>query len=221
MKTFDIMPTPIGREIYHDNDSLKKHTISLIKKERLEWKEKGDDNLFHIESDRSQGVSFLYKEGLLDFKNWVEEQCTLFVKDVLEYELLDKMIVTDSWINLCNANGTQHDHYHCNAFISGTYYINYEKEHAPLYFSNPAVSETVNKIYRPEISLRRANKNNKYTGDPLIKPEEGELLLWPSSLSHGHMGNQKNDRVSISINFMPSVVADGLYGFKVTPLRAK
>ena len=220
MKTLDIMPIPIGREIYPDNDSLKKDVLFLIKKERLEWQEKGDPNLFHIEKDRENGVSFLYKEGLLDFKNWAEEQCSLFVKDVLEYRLVDKMIVTDSWINLCNAKGTQHEHYHCNAFISGTYYLNYEKDHAPLYFSNPAVSETVNKINRPEISLKRENKNNKYTGDPLIKPEEGELLLWPSSLSHGHTGNQKNNRVSISINFMPSVVADRFYGFKVVPLNS-
>ena len=218
MKSFDIIPTAIGREIYPDHDKLKKDVLSLAKKERMEWAEK-EPNLFHIVEDRENGVSLLYKEGLLDFKNWVEEQCTLFVKDVLEFRLLDKMIVTDSWINLCNTNGSQYRHNHSNAFISGTYYLNFEKGHAPLRIVNPT-------IYAPStimqsITLQRENENNKYTGDPILQPEEGELLLWQSHLPHWHSGNEKNDRVSISINFMPSVVADGVYGFKVTPLRAK
>ena len=217
MKSFDIIPTAIGREIYPDNDKLKKDVFSLAKKERMEWAEKRP-NLFHIAKDRENGVSFLYKEGLLDFKNWVEEQCTLFVKDVLEFRLLDKMIVTDSWLNLCNIKGSQNRHNHSNAFISGTYYLNFEKGHAPLRIVNPT---TRSPSIMQSITLQRENENNKYTGDPILQPEEGELLLWQSHLTHGHSGNQKNDRVSISINFMPSVVTDRFYGFRVTPLRAK
>ena len=220
MKSFDILPTAIGREIYHDHDKLKKDVLSLAKKEGMEWTEK-QPNLFHIKEDRENGVSFLYKEGLSDFKNWIEEQCTLFVKDVLEFRLLDRMIVTDSWLNLCNTNGAQDRHYHSNSFISGTYYLNFEKGHSPLRIVNPTISASVPSIWMQSLTLQRENKNNKYTGDPILQPQEGELLLWQSQLAHWHSGNKKNDRVSISINFMPSVVSDSLYGFRVTPLRAK
>ena len=50
----------------------------------------------------------------------------------------------------------------------------------------------------------------------LMYPEEGELMLWQSNLTHGYSDNQKDGRISISMNFMPSLIVDDKYSYRVS-----
>jgi len=42
-------------------------------------------------------------------------------------------------------------------------------------------------------------------------------MLWPSNLTHGYADNKKDGRISISMNFMPSLIVDDKYSYRVTP----
>lgn len=214
MKVLDVFPTPIYREIYNDNKTLKDTVVRMIEGATV-TKNTISENLYHF--DNARGDSFLYREEFLSLKEWLEEQCSKFVKDIMGYELPEKMIVTDSWLNICNFGGQQYPHYHTNSYISGTYYVNYEDGHAPLFFRHVDGS-----THSPtqSISLQAdKQKFGKYNSDVIVYPEEGEILLWPSHLTHGYGGNEKDHRISISMNFMPSLVANDKYSYRVLPSK--
>ena len=42
--------------------------------------------------------------------------------------LVDGVIVTDSWLNVCGPGGMQGPHYHANSYLSGLYYVNFDAD---------------------------------------------------------------------------------------------
>lgn len=212
MKVFDIFPNPIFRETYSENAGIKSSIVEMMEGTDME-KNGMSDSLYHF--DNMRGKSFLHRDEFTTLRLWMEDQCSTFVRDVMGYQLPEKMIVTDSWLNICNAGGMQYPHHHTNSYISGTYYVNHEDGHAPLFFRH-ADGATHSPIQ--SITLE-ADRNNfcKYNSDVIVHPEEGELLMWQSHLTHGYGGNQKDHRISISMNFMPSLVANDKYSYRVIP----
>jgi uncharacterized protein (TIGR02466 family) len=211
MRTLDIFPKAIGRELYPDRDSLKKEIIDMMDGRNM-YTNTMNDKLHHY--DNTSGKSFLHRKEMSEFKQWLEDQCTSFVSDDLGYEVPERMIITDSWLNLCDKGGGQYPHFHTNAYISGTYYVNWEEGHAPLFFRHP---DGATHSHAPSISLMAdKNKLGKYNCDVIMYPEEGELMLWQSNLTHGYSDNQKDGRISISMNFMPSLIVDDKYSYRVS-----
>lgn len=213
MEVFDIFPNPIYREVYPDAKNLKKVIIDIMQDKDMIVNGMSSE-LFHYENISTE--SFLYKKEFDSFREWIEEKSTEFVRDVLGYSLESKMLVTNSWANICNSGGSQYPHYHTNAYISGTYYVNFEEGHAPLFFRH---TDSATHSSSPSISLE-SNKERpgKYNSDVIIWPKEGELLLWQSNLSHGYVNNQKDNRVSVSMNLMPEIVNNDKYSYRVVPM---
>ena len=212
MNLTDIFPKAIGREAYPDCNDLKKQVVEMMEGEDM-ITNRMNDKLYHY--DNTSGRSFLHREEMLKFRQWLEDQCTSFVADDLGYEVPEKMVITDSWLNLCDAGGNQYPHFHTNAYISGTYYVAHEEGHAPLFFRHPSGS-THSPV--PSISLTtNRNKFGRYNSDVIMYPNEGELMLWPSNLTHGYSENRKDGRISISMNFMPSLIIDDKYSYRVSP----
>jgi uncharacterized protein (TIGR02466 family) len=212
MNLIDIFPKVIGRELYPNSDVVKKEIIDMMTGENMITNAM-DNNLHHY--DNTSGRSFLHRKEMSEFKQWLEDQCTSFVADDLGYDLPERMIITDSWLNLCDTGGSQYPHFHTNAFISGTYYVCHEEGHAPLFFRHPDGSTH---SQAPSISLLPdMDKLGKYNCDVIMHPSEGEVMLWQSNLTHGYSDNQKDGRVSISMNFMPSLIVDDRYSYRVSP----
>ena len=213
IETFDLFPSALGRIMYDDAANIKETIIGMIDGSPMEPNAK-EPALLHFENSANQ--SFLHKESLSGFRDWIEQQCTEFVHKSLGYSA-DKMITTDSWLNLCNAGGGQYPHFHGNAYISGTYYVHFREGHSPLTFRHP---ENSTHSQFPSISLQSDKENpNKYNSDVFIYPAEGELLLWQSHLTHGYTDNAVGNRISISMNFMPEIVNNDRYAYKVVPLH--
>ncbi len=209
MELFDIFPSAVYREMYEDHMSLKKIVIPMIDDKPLETNGMSE-KLFHL--DNQSGKSFLHRDGLEPFREWLEEQCSEFVRS-LGYVLQEKMVVTDSWLNICNEGGNQYPHFHTNSYISGTYYLNFKNGHAPLMFRH---SDNSTHSPCPAITLEQDTSNpGKYNSDVMVYPNEGELLLWQSNLSHGYQRNELDYRISISMNFMPSLVGNDKYSYRV------
>lgn len=211
MKVLDIFPNPIYKEIYHENLEVKTKIFEMMEGTTME-KNGMSENLYHFDNNR--GESFLHRDQFSKLKEWIESQCSFFVSDIMGYDLPEKMIITDSWLNICNADGEQYPHYHTNSYISGTYYVNYTDEHAPLFFTHVDRA-----THSPTQSITlEANKEKfgKYNSDVIVYPEEGELIMWPSHLTHGYAGNKKDHRISISMNFMPSIVANDKYSYRIS-----
>lgn len=212
MKLYDLFPNPIFGIEYPKHEELKKIILQVMEDNKSEFEiNTSSSNLTHLKNRLSESI--LYEDVFEEFKLWVEETCTDYVTDCLGYHLTDKMMVTDSWVNKCDKGGSQHPHYHSNSYISGTYYVNFQEGHAPLMFNKRSALLFPN---HPSLVLPENNDFiTKYNTDSAIYPEEGELYLWQSQMTHSVPENEIDNRISLSMNFMPRVVSNTRYGFKV------
>ena len=108
------------------------------------------------------------------------------------------------------------------AMIVGTYFVNYdEKLHSPLDFYRPPRKEGAPALAQMR-APRLANEGNKYTKEVhQTKPQEGMLMIWSAEMIHGYEGvfNLWKGRTTISMNFLPEIIDNGKYAYKVVPLQ--
>ena len=88
--------------------------------------------------------------------------------------------------------------------MSGVYYVNFdaEKGHCPTSFTKDERSFMQNSS---TIQLLKT-KYTEFNQNDVVYAKEGELLLFPSHTTHGYKENQGDNRVTISMNIMPTVV---------------
>ena len=114
-----MFPNPLFRESYPESDQVEKDIMSLIEGNADAVRNGMTENLLHYENDL--GRSLLYREQFSWFKKWIEEQAAIYVRDTLGTILIEDMIITDSWLNVCQKGGYQYPHHHTNSYVSGTY----------------------------------------------------------------------------------------------------
>ena len=61
--------------------------------------------------------------------------------------------------------------------------------------------------------LQTIIKNNE------VLSNEGELVIFPSQLNHGYDENTGYNRISLSMNFIPTIVTNGDYGWRCVNLN--
>jgi len=210
MQNFDIFPTLIKSFSYQKHDEVFELAKKYIEDNKSKsYKNTSCDSLDHIACGGSHN-SLLYEDQFTDLRNWIIECATKFADDC-GYDIKDGFFVTDSWINICSAGGSQKFHNHANSLVSGTYYVNIEPEkHAPIQFKK----NSINSSEQTMLYLKKV-KQTPYCSDAAIMPLPGELFLWESNISHGYDYNKEDGRISISFNILPKVMWSGIYGFQV------
>ena len=224
MQIIEAFPRPICKFTWDkvNHEKLKKECYEIIHNKNYEQKNTRNFNLTHHflfekeynNSKIKKNLQLLDNENFNEFKKWIEYNSVYFFTQVIGYDIGEHgVVVTECWLNVCDSGGKQYYHSHSNAFISGTYYVNYKKNlHSPLLFRS--CSEYVDSK-TPILTLKTKN-NTKYNAVLCqFDYEEGDLLLWESDMIHGYDENENDDRISISFNVMPKYVSNGRYGFTV------
>ena len=110
---------------------------------------------------------------------------------------IEQVKVANIWININGENCSNREHKHPYSVFSGTYYVNCNEESGAIYFINPSMNGI-------EYDWKdcTTNLNSATSPEIHIKPKVGDLLIFPSWLSHGvEINNSKNfNRISISFN---------------------
>ena len=206
-KIIDIFPNPVCVYTYHDNNSIKELVNETLRNSSQSVNQLSQ-KLRHYGNEIDESVLILPEYS--DFSQWIIDCVENYIKDILGYKLKEGVIITDSWINLCDEGGMQSTHYHANSYVSGTYYVNYEEGHSPLMFNEK------NQFYTSQSAITlEIDHPTRYNCNRIIKPKQGDLLLWQSHLNHGYETNQKDNRISISFNAIPSYISSGKYGFHI------
>ena len=124
----------------------------------------------------------------------IEKKSNEFAKQIgLKEVRLDNI-----WININTKNSSNKEHTHPNSVLSGVYYVNCNEESGDIYFVHPSATtmqyDWQDKSIYDFNNITGANRN--------IRPNTGDLLIFPSWLSHGvHPNNSENfERISISFN---------------------
>jgi len=211
MNIIDVFPSPVYVESFQNKDHIKNIVKELVSKETME-KNSYCDRLFHIANNSESSI--LYEDIFDDLREWICHNAVYYIQSIIGYSTTDEVLITDSWINISREGAFQHPHYHTNSYVSGTYYISLDKESSPLEFYYSDIAP-----FAQQQSLILEKKNcTKYNSNVIVNVEEGDLVMWPSHLTHGFNINHSKERISISFNIMPTYMRTGTYGFKVSLL---
>ncbi len=210
---FPIFPLSISTFNYQNHQKFKNRFFSYLEenKDKLTKTTYGFD-LLHLHNVPDENFLDFHDDGG-DFEKFLVESCNYYIKEIIGNKLED-VIVTDCWINICGVSARQPFHNHGNSYISGTYYLNYDpQKHAHLKFNSPYQFGYHAAPFLTSDFEKITQFNARDLDCSFI--QEGQLVLWPSNLVHGYEENDFENRITISMNFMPKRFSSGPYSFSI------
>ena len=152
---------------------------------------KGGDAGNTIHYNRQSEDTFVLDNPLLsNIKAFIESKIYKFVKEVMNSN--SDMVITQSWINKSGKGESHHEHVHPNSMVSGVCYPVINEQLPPIQFRSKA---------QRDVSLQCEKFNNFNSATFLLPMKMGELILFPSNLTHSVPANQsETERISLSFN---------------------
>jgi uncharacterized protein (TIGR02466 family) len=102
--------------------------------------------------------------------------------------------LTQSWLNYTKPGEFHHKHAHPNSFVSGVLYLKAARERDKIYFYRDGYQQ---------IKLPTDNWNLHNSESWWFEVGAGDLMLFPSSLTHMVETVQGDERVSLAFNTFP------------------
>ena len=152
---------------------------------------KGGDAGNTIHYNRQSEDTFVLDNPLLsNIKAFIESKIYKFVKEVMNSN--SDMVITQSWINKSGKGESHHEHVHPNSMVSGVWYPVINEQLPPIQFRSKA---------QRDVRLQCEKFNNFNSATFLLPMKMGELILFPSNLTHSVPANQsETERISLSFN---------------------
>jgi len=176
-----LFPTALG--IYNIDVNL-----NFIYEKIVEYK---SAPLFLVENSQSsygQGNNILHDADLF----FLRKKFLRCIKDYTNQVHLRELEIAASWYNQMRIGDRVMLHRHEGSVISGAFYVKVDTNTMPLKFQSPLKPYKMNDLYE-DFDTQYA------TSGMLVKPELGNLLLFPSWLEH-ETNPEKGERCVISFN---------------------
>ena len=192
-KVYDLFPVPIFHYKIKNFKEINKELLNYILE--LQKKDQIGNNRSNKGGWHSPNFDLVNEGPPINFINKFKD----FLKNIITNEfgweyLPNKQRIVAMWaiINKKNSYNVMHNHQNC--YLSSAYYVKKPQNSGDITFFDPTEAKT----YRfPE----KERNTNYSTQTVTIKPEEGDLLIFPSYLYHAVEINSSNeDIVVISFN---------------------
>ena len=192
-KVYNLFPVPIFhykiKNFKEINQELLNYILELQKKDKI------GNNRSNRGGWHSPNFDLVNEGPPINFINEFKD----FLKNIITNEfgweyLPNKQRIVAMWAIINKKNSYNVIHNHQNCYLSSAYYVKKPQNSGDITFFDPTEAKT----YRfPE----KERNTNYSTQTVTIKPEEGDLLIFPSYLYHAVEINSSNeDRVVISFN---------------------
>jgi len=136
----------------------------------------------------------LRQEEMNSLNTFVEKSVSEYLYAICSAKNEVQLRITQSWLNYCKPGEWHHKHKHPNSLISGVLYIKASKERDKIYFYRDDFQQ---------IKLPVENWNLYNSESWWLEVNTGDLLLFPSHLSHMVETVREDDRVSLAFNTFP------------------
>lgn len=125
----------------------------------------------------------------------IVEGIKVAINEYAQHVGLPPLILINTWVNIQNKGSVLKYHTHPNSEVSGALYINVGEDSGKLTFRNP----------NPYAHFQKYVANTQFSNiSTWIKPNNGDLILFPSWLEHGSFDNNMDGRICVSFNTVPS-----------------
>lgn len=161
----------------------------------------------HTTADYNGGWTSYFDNTSLDDVPGFEELYShimgmaLAVANEYRWKIKSDEVDINIWANVMSPGGHHEAHIHRGSHLSGTFYVQRSATSAPIVYENPT---QVMRMHEPNIT------ETSPLNDMLVafNPEPGDLLLWPSYLSHlvPKISTSETERrisISFNVNFVP------------------
>ena len=154
----------------------------------------GDPGQGKIHYNRQSEDTFvLDRPELSNIRAFIEAKLHEYVTKI--YASTDKLVITQSWLNKSKKGESHHEHVHPNSMISGVWYPQIHEQMPPIQFRSRN---------QRDVSLQTQQYNTFNSATFMLPMKKGELILFPSNLSHSVPANQSDEeRISLSFNTWP------------------
>ena len=186
-----LFPTPVLIANYPSDYSKELQWIRELECNRINGGEiEGIDWKSSHGNRQSDDTFVLDKPELKKIRKFIDIKVNKYVKDILGSS--DQLMITQSWVNKTTKGESHHEHGHPNSLVSGVWYPVIHDKLPPIQFKTPM---------QRDVSLK-VSKFNTFNGATFLLPlNKGELILFPSNLSHSVPSNQSDEeRISLSFN---------------------
>lgn len=187
---YNIFPTPIS--IFSFDKAVENKQKYLNYLYTLKKKDPGE-NKSNVNSWHSSNSHSILTDDLFGELN--EFICKSLQETINEmgYDKI-RLFLRENWCIISPKGAYNNPHMHSQSFMSGSYYVS--NPSSPIVFHDP---RPVKDFMEPQgMSVSNIYNSTK----AIFQPKEGDLLLFPSWLTHSVPENQtKQDRVIISFNF--------------------
>ena len=190
---YELFPDPIFHCKLENYKQINKELLNYILE--LQKKDKKGNNRSNRGGWHSPNFDIVNPGPPINFINSFKDFLKHIIEDEIGWEYVpNKQRVVAMWaiINKKNSYNVKHNHQNC--YLSSAYYIKKPENSGDITFYDPKESKT----YRfPEVE-----KHTNYSAESVtIKPEEGDLLIFPSYLYHDVGVNLSDEeRVVVSFN---------------------
>jgi len=142
---------------------------------------------------QSEDTFVLDRPELSNVRAFIEAKLHEYVTKV--FASTDKLVITQSWLNKSKKGESHHEHVHPNSMVSGVWYPAIHEQLPPIQFRHKGQRDVA-------LSTEKYNTFNSATF--MLPMKKGELLMFPSNLSHSVPANQSDEeRISLSFNTWP------------------
>lgn len=141
----------------------------------------------------------LDKKPLKNLKTKIQKQLEKYFYEVLKLKNDVNIKITNSWSVINKPNDSSHTHKHYNSFCSGVLYLKKPKNSGNIVFHRD--ESICNDNISPRIAMEFEEYNPFNTLNWTISTNEGDLILFPSLLSHStEINNSNEDRIILAFN---------------------
>jgi len=178
-----LFPKPVLISKYHKDFSKE---LEYVKSLEHKLNEKSQKEY----AKQSTNTFLLDEPELASIREFIEAYLKFYVHNVLE--CTDELVITQAWSNICEKGKKHHEHVHPNSIVSGVFYFQINENLPPIEFRNPNTHS---------FNLNIQKQNNFNSATFLLPLNSGELILFPSNLTHSVPENKADlPRISLAFN---------------------
>jgi uncharacterized protein (TIGR02466 family) len=189
---YELFPDPIFHYKLENYKKINKELLNYILE--LQKKDKKGNNRSNKGGWHSPNFDLVNPGPPINFINNFKDFLKHIIVDEFGWEYVpNKQRIVAMWAIINKKNSYNVSHNHQNCYLSSAYYIKKPENSGNITFHDPKEAKT----YRfPEVK-----KHTNYSTQSItIKPEEGDLLIFPSYLYHD-VGTNLSDEERVVVSF--------------------
>ena len=193
-QTYGVFPIPISTFRVPDHDKVKQQILKWMKDQELN-PDHARKSISHIVVEIGKTNDLL--NSLPDLKETLLSLVSTHNDNSFNYT--SRTDIVESYLELAQEQAIYAPHEHANSVYSCTYFINFDNSiHSSLKFRRHIFS-----TFYPSLQLPSSQQTPFNMPEVLVPHTEGDLLIYPSNLTHGYESNPSDQRITLSFNIAP------------------